>query len=303
MDGSLDEIRTVGAAAGFRWLWDAINIGRRGAGAVFGGAGLLLLVGVLGGLVFGIVAGGSAAAFRASPTVSFLLGLCFAVPMLLWMALGFVGYLRLIDAVESGRTAKATDALRGFTDFDTGLRAFLVLLVVMVVQQGVMVGLVVWLAPEVGRWYLAVLHGVAGGTPPAAIPAGIWKVYAFSLTFGMLGNAIQSIAIAQVALRDRDTVGALRDGVVGALRNLPALFVLVVCGIAVVLVLLAVVVGVVMLLLMVGKLVALWLAAILAFFLYLALLVAMIAVGGAAMYYLWRDVAGAGGSVAPAVEA
>ena len=105
----MEGIRTVGPAAGFRWLRDAINIGRRGAFAVFGGAAILLLVGVLAGIAFGIVTGGAVAAFRTSTTVSFLLGLSFVIPMLLWMALGFVGYLRLIDAVESGRAAKAAD--------------------------------------------------------------------------------------------------------------------------------------------------------------------------------------------------
>ena len=298
----MEGIRTVGPAAGFRWLRDAINIGRRGAFAVFGGAAILLLVGVLAGIAFGIVTGGAVAAFRTSTTVSFLLGLSFVIPMLLWMALGFVGYLRLIDAVESGRAAKATDALRGFGDFDAGFRAFLVLLVVMVVQQAVMIGLVASFAPELGRWYIAVFQGAATNTPPAAVPPGIWKIYAFSLTFGTLGNAVQSIAMAQVALRGRGMAGALRDGVVGALRNLPALFVLVACGIALALVLVAIIIAVVMLLMMVGKLVALWLAAILAVVLYMAFLVAMIAVGGAAMYYMWRDVAGPGG-MASAVEA
>jgi hypothetical protein len=296
-------MRTVGPAAGFRWLWDAINIGRRGARAIFGGAALLLLVGMgimIGFMVLGV---GGISTFGASTAVSAVLGVVFILPVLLCMALGLVGYMRLIDAVESGRAAGATDALRGFADFDAGLRAFLVVLAVMVVQQVVMIGLIAWLAPEVGRWYLALMHGAAN-TSPSAMPAGLWKVYAINLGFGTVGNGIQAIAVSQVALRGRAAAGALRDGIAGALRNLPALFVLVVSGIALALVLLAAIIAIVFMLMMVGKLVALWLATILGFLLYMALLVAMVAVGGAAMYYMWRDIAGPGpGAAAPAIAA
>jgi hypothetical protein len=299
----MEGIRTVGPAAGFRWLWDAINIGRRGAGAIFGGAGLLLLIGALAAILFMVAAALAVTAFRGSAAVSFIVGLGFVLPMLAWMALGFVGYLRLIDTVESGRRASATDALRGFADFGTGKRAFAALFAVMLAQQVLLVGYVAWLAPDVGRWYLDLLQGgFASGHPPP-VPHGIWKLYLFNLTVGVLCNGAQAIAIAQVALRGRGTAAALRDGISGALRNLPALLVLMVCGIVLAVALLLLVVVVVMLLMMVGKLVALWLAAILAFVLYMALLVAAIAVGGAAMYYMWRDIAGPSGAMPAAVAA
>lgn len=300
----MDEIRTVGPAAGFRWLWDAINIGRRGAGAIFGGAGLVLLACGLAVIAFMLFLGaGMVATFGMSPYASMVVALVLMLPVLLAMALGVVGYMRVIDAVESGRAAGATDALRGFTDFDAGLNAFLVLLVMMLVQQAIVLGLLAAFVPELRDWYLASLRGVANAAPAQA-PPGFWKAYLLGLAVGVVGNGIQAIAIPQVALRGRGAAGALRDGIVGALRNLPALCVLVVTGTVLALTLLAVVVAAVFLLMMVGKLVAMWLAVIVGAVLYLALLVAMVAVGAAAMYYMWRDVAGPGpGAEAPTVAA
>ncbi|MGN6113154.1 MAG: hypothetical protein ACTHOC_09160 [Luteimonas sp.] len=293
MDVSTGKIRSVGAMAGFRWLWDAINIGRRGALAVFGGAGLLLLVGMVAMIALAIVGIGGIAAFGASTAATLALWFVFMVPLLLLFAFGLVGYMRLIDAVESGRTARATDALRGFADVGAGLDAFLVLLAVVVVQQALMIGIIAAWAPEVGGWYLSSLHGAATGAQHP-VPPGFWKVYLVNMVFGTVGNGLQAVAVGQVALRGRGIAAALREGALGVLRNLPALFMLVLSGIALVTVLAVLVVAAVMLLMAVGKLFALWLAAIVGAILYLALLVATIAVGGAAMYYMWRDIAGPG---------
>lgn len=305
MDGSTGKIMKVAATAPFRWIWDAVNIGRRGAGAIFGGAGLLLLAAIGAMIALGMAVGALAAAARTWPSLMLASSMAFMFLMLLGMAFSMVGYLRLIDAVESGRGASATDAFRGFEDFRAGIGTFAVLLLLMLVQQALMIGLVAWLMPDLGRWYLAVLHDVANaGTAPPPVPTTFWKFYPATLALGLVGNWVQTVAIAQVALGGRGIGGALRDGVVSLLRNLPALLMLIVAGIAFALAILVVVLIAVLAVVLIGKLVATWLAVVLAIVLYLAFFVAIIAVSCASMYYMWRDIAGPGAVPAPAaVEA
>jgi hypothetical protein len=301
----MDNVRTVEATAGFRWIWDAINIGRRGAAAIFGGASLLLLAAIVALFALMFAMGGLFAAMhQPSPWVTTPLAIGVMLAMLLGMAFGLVGYLRLIDAVESGRGAAATDAFRGFEDFGAGRRAFAVMLAMMLVQQAVMIGLIAWLMPDLGRWYLDVLHGMGGaaGTPPA-LPASLWKLYPASLLLNLVGSWVQAVAVGQVALGGRNAAGALRDGVVSLVRNLPALLVLVVVAIAFALAFLVIALVAVVVVVLVAKLIAMWLAVILALLLYIAFFIAMVAVGGASMYYMWRDIAGPGGTEPPAIAA
>lgn len=301
----MDGIRTVGAAAGFRWVWDAINIGRRGAGAIFGGAGLLLFAGIVAMIALMFAMGGLFAALRQpSPWVSMPIGVGVMLVLLLGMAIGVVGYLRLIDAVESGRGAGATDAFRGFEDFGAAGRTFAVMVAMMLVQQAVMIGLIAWLMPDLGRWYLDVLHGMgaAAGTPPA-LPSAFWKIYPVSLLLNLLASWVQSVAIGQVALGGRNATGALRDGVVSLVRNVPALLVLIGVAIAFAVALVLIVLVAVAALALAAKLVAMWLAVVLALVLYVAFFIAMVAVGCASMYYMWRDIAGPGDAPAQAIAA
>jgi hypothetical protein len=298
------EVRTVDALAGFRWIWDALNIGRRGARAIFGGAGLLLLTAIGAGIATVIVMGGVLAAVRGSQSMMMVVTFGFMAFMVLGMSFALVGYLRLVDAVESGRSARATDAFRGFTDPRAGGGAFVILLAIMVLQQALMIGLVAWLLPDLGRWYLDVLHDAAAAGQPPVLPSAFWKFYPASLLLNMVGSWVQAIAIGQVAIRGRSIAGALRDGVVGLLRNLPALLVLIVAAIVFAVAILLAVLLAAVLVVAIAKLVAMWLAVVLAVLLYLAFLVATIAVGCASMYYMWRDVAGPGATPSPAaVEA
>jgi hypothetical protein len=299
----MDGIRTVGAAAGFRWVWDAINIGRRGAGAIFGGAGLLLLAAIGAMIGMMIAMAGAFAAMGPSPSVSMVASLVCMILLLLGMAFGIVGYLRLIDAVESGRGASATDAFRGFGDLGTGIRTFAVLLLVMIVQQALMIGFIAWFMPELGRWYLDVLHGAGSGAPPPALPSAFWKVYPLSMAVSLVSGWVQSIAIAQMALGRRGIGGALRDGVVSLVRNVPALLVLIGVAIAFAVAFLVIALLAVAAVALVAKLVATWLAVVLALVLYVVSFVAMVAVGCASMYYMWRDIAGPDDAPAQAIAA
>jgi hypothetical protein len=305
MDGSTDKIRTVATAAPFRWIWDSINICRRGAGAIFGGAGLLLLAAIGAMIALGMAMSMLFMAARNWPAMSIVFTVAGMILVVLGMAFAIVGYLRLIDAVESGRGASASDAFRGFQDVRAGIRTFAVLLLLMLIQQALMMGLVAWLMPELGRWYLAVMHDVANASrAPPPVPTAFWKFYPLTLALGLVGNWVQTVALAQVALGGRGIGGALRDGVVSLLRNLPALLVLIVAGIAFALAILVVVLIAVLAVVLIGKLVATWLAAVLGIALYLAFFVAIIAVGCASMYYMWRDIAGPGAVPAQAaVEA
>ena len=287
--------RAVGPGAGIDWLKQAVNLGRNNPRAIFGGAALLLLA------LFVLVIGASVGlvllsmAVKPDGTVSSALSLLLAAAMMALMAALMVGYLRLLDAVEGGRPASAADVFSGFVDKTAALRAIGFMLILMIAQNTLVFGLVGVLAPEFGSWYLQNLQASMSGVPqapPTSLPSGFGTVMVVMWVIGLFCYAMQSIGFGQIALRDRTIVGALSDGVSGAIRNLLPLLVLflVVVLAAVVLavafVLLAVLAGVA------AKLVGTWLLVLIGIPLYLVLVVAMMVVMFGVMYFMWRDVCG-----------
>jgi hypothetical protein len=296
--------RSAGAAAGYRWLVRAVDIGRRNPGAIFGGAAWLLVACVAGLVAFVLLSLAVQFGLHPGPGLSFALGLVITLPMLLVMALGMTGYLRLIDAVESGRDVRASAALDGFRAPRDGLRLFGAMLAIMLVQQLLMAALVAVFAPEVGRWYLdAMQGGVVRQPAPTSLPAGFWTVYGLMLVFGLFIYGVQSIAYSQVVLRGASIPSALADGVVGTLRNVAPMLVMVLLVIVAAIVLAIGFVLLVLLLGLLGKLVGGWLAFVLLVPLYLLAMPAIVAFSFALMYHLWRDIAGGPAGAGAAVEA
>lgn len=294
-------IRTVGAGAGFRWLMDAYAMARRDPGAILGAAGwmLLLLLVVTAALMLVnlFVLPGLTTSWIASAVASVLVTL----PMTLVLAMGTVGYLRLLADVDAAREARASDIFRGFTDFGTVARLFGLMFAVMLFQQVVMIAIVVAFLPDVAHWYMAMAQ-MRTAQSPTVLPNGFWSAYVVTMLVIVATYAVQAIAVPQLVLGRRSIPHALRDGVVGILRNLPALLACLVGLMTAGLAFLIVAIVLVFLLALVSQLVSAWLAIAIAVPLYLVAMTASFAWCAAAGYAMWRDIAGFAGAT-PAIEA
>ena len=105
--------RAVRPGAGIAWLKQAVNLGRNNPKAVFGGAALLLFTIVALAVGLSVLVGLLTAAWTPGSGGAMALSLLVMAPILLLLAALMVGYLRLIDAVENGRDAHATDVFGG----------------------------------------------------------------------------------------------------------------------------------------------------------------------------------------------
>ena len=289
--------RALGPGAGIAWLKQAVNLGRNNPKAVFGGAALLLLAVMVLAIGLSVVVGLLQAALTPGPTGAMGLMLVVMVPVLLLLAALMVGYLRLIDAVESGRDARASDVFAALRDTGTSLRAIGFVVLLAIVQNVLIVALVGLLAKGVGSWYVQNMQASMSGAaqaPMTSLPDGFGIAFIVVLVISLFGYAVQAIGLGQIALRRNSIGSALADGVSGAAKNLLPLLVLalVVVAACIVLVLaiglLAALIGVL------AKIAGLWLAVLLGVPLYIAAVVAMYVVMFGVMYALWRDVSGDG---------
>ena len=287
--------RALGPGAGIGWLKQAVNLGRNNPKAVFGGAALLL-VAVLGlAIGLSVLVGLLQAALKPGPGGSMVLALMVMVPILLLLAALMVGYLRLIDAVENGRAARASDVFGAFRDTGTSVRAIVFVVLLAVAQNLLIFALIGVFAKGVGSWYLQNMQAsMAGATqaPMSSLPDGFGIAFVVVLVISLFGYAVQAIGLGQIALRRSSVGSALVDGVSGAAKNLLPLLVLAVVVVVAGIVLLLAVGLLAMLVGVLAKIAGVWLAVVLGVPLYLAALVAMYVVMFGVMYSLWRDVSG-----------
>ena len=294
--------RAVGPGHGWSWLTRAVNLGGHNAGAIFGGAALMLVVVLVLAVGLALVAGGLQLAMQPGAATGMLVSFLIMVPLMAVICALMVGYLRLLDAVENGRPASAGDVFSGFRDLGTSGRVLGFVLLLAIAQYLLMGGLIALLAPEFGKWYIEVMQASsAGGTPPdpSSVPSGFSAVFAVLVIVGLFVYAVQALGVGQIALRGRGIGAALGDGLSGSLKNLlPLLVLLLVClgaaivaGVAVFL--LAMLVG------LLGKLAGAWLAILLAIPLYLLAMLVLYVVMFGVMYFMWRDICGDGAAPAP----
>lgn len=290
--------------AGFRWLWQAINLGRSNPRAVFGGAALLLVASLLPSLLTLPIQMGWLRTGAPQPQTFFLLLGCSSL-IGLFLVPVFAGYLRVIDAAERGQPARARDVFAPYRQGETlrlagyGLAMLLVYLLMLALIVGAA-------GRDLAGWYMQVLGAQASGqAPPTQLPEGFGIAIAMAAVLGLLVMGVYSISLGQVALRGRSVPGALRDGLAGSIKNvLPllvfALSLLVAWIVAALLMTVAVVVASLL-----AKLVGAWLLVVLAVPVYLAFVIAIFVVMFGTMYHLWRDVCdeGPGTSPAPALAA
>ncbi|QOD91170.1 hypothetical protein H2514_00285 [Lysobacter sp. CW239] len=289
--------RAMGPMAGIGWLTRALNLGRNNPKAIFGGVALLtltMLVAAVAGAMLqaGIVMvlGNSISAMVAGMAVMM-------VVVVVLMAMLLVGFLRLIDAVESGRPARALGVFAGFGDLAASLRTIGFFVLLAIVQNLLLLGLLSVLASDVIGWYVQAMQAsMAGGAPPelTSLPNGLGIASVLMLVIGLVFYGVQAVGLCQIALRGRGVFGAMADGFAGAVKNLLPLLVFVLACLVAMVVLAIAVFLLAMLIGLIGKFVGVWLAIVLAVPLYFAAMLAMYAVMFGAMYHLWRDVCDGG---------
>lgn len=280
--------RAMGPMAGFRWLMNAINLGRNNPKAVFGAAALsmvLMLVPSLLTVPLQMTGTQSAGRMAAVIAISMLFGLLLA-PL-------YGGLLSIIDAAERGRPARATDVFAPYRAGGGAVRMIGFALGMLVVYAAIVAIVLGVVGTGIIHWYTEVLAAQAAkSTTMPALPAGFGTAVALFAVFWLLVMGVYAVGFGQVALAGRSPLAALKDGFVGSIKNLLPLLMLVVgLFVAWIAVALAVIVlvGIAALL---AKLVGAWVLFVVAVPVYIALILALYVVMFGVMYFMWRDVCG-----------
>jgi hypothetical protein len=284
--------------AGFDWLKRGINLGRSNPKAIFGGAALLLVAVVGVAVVGGLLAGAAMAMLGQDGGAIIVATLVVMLPVMVLVGMLMVGYLRLVDAAENGRPARAADVFGGFGDMATSLRSIGLVLLVAIIQNLLLAGLLALLAGDFLGWYAQTIQASMGGGDPTAamagMPSGIGVAYLVMAVVGTVFFGVQAVGLGQVVLRGQGALPALGEGFAGAVRNLLPLLMLLLAYVLLMVVVLIVAVVLVLLVGLLAKLGGAWLAVVIGVPLYFAFLLAMVVVSFGVMYHLWRDVCGAG---------
>ena len=280
--------RAMGPMAGFRWLMNAINLGRNNPKAVFGAAALsMLLMLVPSLLTVPLQMTGTQSAGRMATVIaiSMLFGLLLA-PL-------YGGLLSIIDAAERGRPARATDVFAPYRAGGGAVRMIGFALGMLVVYAAIVAIVLGVVGTGIIHWYTEVLAAQAAkSTTMPALPAGFGTAVALFAVFWLLVMGVYAVGFGQVALAGRSPLAALKDGFVGSIKNLLPLLMLVVgLFVAWIAVALAVIVlvGIAALL---AKLVGAWVLFVVAVPVYIALILALYVVMFGVMYFMWRDICG-----------
>lgn len=286
--------RTMGPLSGWRWLARAVNLGGGNPRAVLGGATLLALVALLPSVIQLVVQNGlgvtSVAATIALMGFSVLFSLVVMGPL-------SAGYLRLLQATETGVPTRAAAIFDIFSDGQAVVRVIGVLALLLVVVL-LLVGAVALAFG--GDFFLQIaavmqeLENAEPGTAPAlpSLPSGLGTLIGLTFILSMFFNGAYAVAMGQVALGGRDIPGALGDGLLGALRNVLPLLVMTIVVTVMGMVVLLVLGLLLALLTILGSLVHPALGIALAAPLYLAAIVVVYVVMFGVMYFMWRDVCG-----------
>lgn len=279
-------------AAGWSWLKQAVNLGRRNPRAVFGGVALLALVAMVPSLVQAVVPGALGLDANGSLVV---IAACTLVMVVVYPLL-VGGLLRVIDAAEHGRPTHATalfDTFRAGNDagrlIGFGVAMFVAYLAVFVVVVGLF-------GQDFFAWYMELL---AAGTQNDAdaqakvlqdVPEGFGTLMALGTLAGLFFSGVYAIGFGQVALRGRSVGSALVDGVAGTLKNVLPIGVLAVVAFVGFFAFALVAALVILVLATIGGLVHPVLAMLLAAPVYFGALLVLYVVMFGVMYFMWRDV-------------
>lgn len=284
--------RSKGPGAGFQWLSRGISVGFRHPRPLIGGAVMVTLLMLIPAVVtlamewrtlFGHAQPDPSVMFKAMP-VSTLLNLLL-VPI-------FAGYLQVIDAAENGEAARARDIFRPYRSSEAlRLIGFALLMMVVFIVVFAIVALTV--GRGLASWYIHLLdaqstHQAMTMTLPGHAGAGMALIF----VIGLYMFAAYAIALGQVALGGRNVLGAIGDGLLGALKNVLPLIVLVLCGILLLIVMAIAIFVVVLVVGLVGALAGKWFAVAVTVAIEIAMMFILYMIQFGTQYYMWRDVCG-----------
>lgn len=288
------DMRAMGPGAGWSWLWRGIKRGFKRPGVLLGAAALFLAIAVAVGVLqflAQLVLGLSPRAVLAFNGALMLVS-AIVYPVLIG------GYLGLLDKLEHGRPVGALDLFAPFRAGGSAGRLVLVGIGMFVLYALFFLLVYLTIGHAVGAWYIKLLSmtphadGTASAIPP--LPDGMGVVFAVLVVFFIFYGAAFSIALGQAALREQPVAAAIKDGLVGALKNLLPLLVLVLCSFLALFVL-SMATGIVAVTLgMLAGAASPWLAVVLMVPAYAAMVLVMYTVMFGVMYAMWQDVAGGG---------
>jgi len=298
--------RAVGPARGWDWLMRAVNLGSHNAKALFGAAALLMVIAMVPtGLQMLLVRGGSTA---PNPT---LVGgwVVFAILYsVLVMPPATAGFLRVIHAVETGASTRATaifDGYRNGAGRMIGLSVILMLLAILIL--GGLLALFGGHFLEGMEEFVAAAQSAAASAsgkpqlPP--LPDGFGTLLGLLVIFGLFFNGVYVLSFGQAALGGRGIGESIRDGIAGTFKNVLPLLVLLLLVLVAGLVAMVVAGIVIGLLAVVGGLVHPTVAMLLVVPAYLVLMVVVYVIAFGVMYYMWRDICGRDAASTPASPA
>jgi hypothetical protein len=282
--------RSRGASAGFGWLNRGIGAGFRHPKPLFGGAALLLLVVFIPALI--TLPLQWYALRSATPLSPLTVGGIMAISMLLSLLVlpFYAGYLQVVEVAEQGLPARAGGIIKPYRE-GKALRVIGYGVVMLVIYVAMFAAIIAATGGGFAHWYMQVLTAQAHHLPPpTALPNGFGITLLLFMVALLFMMGFYAISLGQVALGNRSVLGAIGEGVIGALKNLLPLLMLTVA-----LLLLWIAVGLgfgilALVLIFIGKLVGPWLVVVLLFPLYIALFLTTFTAMFGVMYHLWRDV-------------
>ena len=276
--------RSAAPFAGIDWLKNAVGLIAKRPGTLMGAAAWMLLV------AFAPTAITLPLQLQNPGSMTILVisfGISLAASLLMAPMMG--GYVKLIDSIERGEAAGASDVFGPFRQ-GTALRLIGFALLFMVVFFLAIAAVVVVFSGSIFQWYTASLANPAAHLAP---PSGFWVVMAVIMVAALLSMGVTSLGYGQVAIGGRGALAALGDGAMGTIKNVVPLFVLFIASI-VVGVCACIVMGVVVALLSVLSLFgsqSAW-GLVVVIPLYIALMLVMYPIMFGVMYHFWRDVCG-----------
>lgn len=276
----------TGPLAGLSWLARGITLGYRNARVIFGAAALFMVL----SMVPNLLQLAAHSLLRPDASGGAVISALATLLLVAILSPAIGGYLRLIDATEHGRPARATDIFQPFAH-GGGASRLIGFGMLMTLALAVMAAVISQFGDGIVDWYqqMVSLSRQGGQIDPAQIPQppeGTGRLLGVGSLVGLVLSGIGAIGFGQVALGQRSVGAAIRDGVVGTLKNLVPILVLAVASF------LAALVASMALTLLIGAIAMIdeTFTLVVVIPLYLALLLALHAVMFGVMYYFWRDV-------------
>lgn len=285
--------RAMGPGAGLRWLKQAVNLGSHNPKAVFGAAALFLMAALIPTILQLILQSGLG---MTSEGLVNALGVFSLFYLLLVTPPLVMGFIRVIDATETGTATRASAIFDTFWRGDSlrGIGLFLLIIILVLAVFGILVvAYGIDFFRQIGE-VLVALEAAEPGVIPVLppLPDGFGTFLALVVVLGTFINGVYAIGFGQVALAGRSIIGALGDGIVGALKNALPLLVLLLISLVVGIVLLLLLALLITLLAFIGGLVHPALATALQVPISLGAMLVLYVIGYGVMYFMWRDVCG-----------